>query len=275
MKPVLLAVVSDTHCNSTLGLCPPIVRLDEGGKYEASKAQKWLWANWLDYHAQIGALRKALGAKLIYCVNGDSCDGIDNHGSAQCVSSNPESQSFILHETFQIAKNLKPDEAHVIRGTIAHVGEGGAADELLGRFLGANRNADTRTWSSWSCRILAYGVEIDLQHHTSVGGLPWTVPGGVARLAFRHWAERLENGFQPADLIIRSHKHKHSDSHDAHKTRAIVTPAWQLKTSFGFRIAPESLADVGGIAVIVQPDGTYEVKKYLYKPALPTARSTT
>jgi len=40
---VIVAVVADTHPNSTVGLCPPEVELDDGGTYHASKAQRWLW----------------------------------------------------------------------------------------------------------------------------------------------------------------------------------------------------------------------------------------
>ena len=40
----LWAVVSDLHCGSTLGLCPPEgVQLDDGGQYLPSAAQKALW----------------------------------------------------------------------------------------------------------------------------------------------------------------------------------------------------------------------------------------
>lgn len=31
----VVAIVGDLHCNSTLGLCPPRVALDDGGEYVA------------------------------------------------------------------------------------------------------------------------------------------------------------------------------------------------------------------------------------------------
>jgi hypothetical protein len=274
-QPVVVAVTADQHTGSQLGLCPSEgVRLDEGGEYRPTKAQLWTWEKWLEYHAAIAQLRKSLKAKLIYVSNGDAVDG-DHHGTSQIITRNVESQAYIAHRVFSVPKDLKADEYHVVRGTTIHVGEGGASEEALAKHLKAQRDPVSESWSVWHLRLHIYGRELDFQHHCSVGGLPWTVAGGVARLAFRHRVERIEAGLRPADLIIRSHKHTHLDSYDAHKTRAIVTPAWQLKTSHAHKVAPESIADIGGIAVVVEPDGQYAVQKWLYQPTLPQPRQVT
>jgi hypothetical protein len=48
-RPVILAVVSDLHLNSTVALCPPEgVTLDDGGTSEPSRLQRWLWDCWED-----------------------------------------------------------------------------------------------------------------------------------------------------------------------------------------------------------------------------------
>ncbi len=272
-KPVLVAVSSDQHCNSMIGLCPAEgVALDEGGKYLPSKAQQWTWDCWLNYHRAVRDLRKELGARLVYVNNGDAVDG-DHHNTSQIITRNMESQAYITHRVFSVVKDLAPDEVYVVRGTTTHVGEGAAAEEALAKHLKAQRDPDTESWSSWHVRLDIHGRELDFQHHASVGGLPWTVPGGVARLAFKHWAERLQAGLRPADVIVRSHKHVHADSYGAHRTRAIITPAWQLKTAFAHKVATESIADIGSIAVIVWPDKEPEVRKWLYQPALPTLRN--
>lgn len=269
-RPVLLAITSDQHSNSTIGLCPPQgTRLDDGGTYQPSVPQRWLWDNWLDFHARVAELRRALKARLVYVVNGDAFDG-DHHETTQIITRDEDSQAYIATEVFGVVRDLKPDQMHVVRGTRVHVG---SKEEGLGKFLGAVRDPVTKNWSAYHVRLNLNGLRVDCQHHTSVGGLPWTMPGGVARLAFRTRVEYLDRGLTPPDLIIRSHKHVHCDSYDAHKTRAIVTPAWQLKTEFGHRVAPDSIADVGGLIVVIQPDGRYEVRKYLYTPALPEERT--
>lgn len=271
-RPVLVAISSDQHTGSYLGLCPSEgVRLDEGGYYHPSKAQRWLWECWEDAHQKIGALRKREKAKLIYVSNGDAVDG-DHHGTSQIITRNVESQAYIRDRVFSVIEALKPDEAHIVRGTTTHVGEGAAAEEALGRRLEAEKDPDTDAWSSWHVRLKVHGRSLDFQHHCSLGGLPWTRPGGVTRLAFRHWCERELAGFAPADIIVRSHVHVDYDSYDIFPTRALVTPAWQLKTSHAHKVATESIAKVGMYAILIQPDGEYDVKKYRYTPALPTER---
>lgn len=272
-QPVVIGVSSDEHTNSTLGLMPPEgVKLDEGNPVLPNKPQLWMWEKWLDFHEGLNQWRRELKAKLVYVNNGDAADG-NHHNTTQIVTGNEESQAYIAQRVFSVPKGLKPDAIYVVRGTTVHVGEGGASEEALGKWLGAKRDPESDLWSVWHLRLQYHGVEIDFQHHCSVGGLPWTRAGGVARLAFAHMAERWEAGLKPADIIIRSHKHVHGDSGFAHKTRAIITPAWQLKTAFAHKVAPNSIASIGSIGIAVFPDGHYEVRKWLYQPALPEVRS--
>lgn len=270
-RPVVIGINSDEHANSQLGLCPPEgVALDEGGRYMPNKAQLWTWECWEDAHAKLDALRKTLKAKLIYVNNGDANDG-DHHGTSQIITRNLENQAYIAERVFSVPKKLKADEYYVVRGTTVHVGEGGSSEEALAKYLGVPPD-ENHTRSVWHLRLMVYGIEVDCQHHCSVGGLPWTVAGGVARLAYKHRAERLDAGLKPADIIVRSHVHKPLDSYDAHGTRALITPPWQVKTSHGHKVAAESIPKIGQYAIVIHPDGQYEVKKWLYQPDLPAMR---
>src|SRR5690349_18053925 len=84
-RPVVIAVVSDTHNGSTVALCPERIALDDGGAYEASRAQRWLWASWLDFWGKAQALRTAHDAALYTVFNGDLTEG-NHHGSTQILS---------------------------------------------------------------------------------------------------------------------------------------------------------------------------------------------
>ena len=83
MKHIVVCV-GDTHCGSTVGLCPPEgLELDDGGMYEPNKAQRWLWDNWEQAWAEIKSIkRKNKKAKLHLIFNGDLIDG-DHHRTAQ------------------------------------------------------------------------------------------------------------------------------------------------------------------------------------------------
>jgi hypothetical protein len=272
-RPVLVVVTSDQHANSTLGLCPPEgVQLDDGGFYKPSPAQLWTWECWEDFWRHAAAVRRDTKARLIVVHNGDAVDG-DHHQTSQIISRNMEVQGYVASRVFSVPKALKADQTFMVRGTEVHVGPSGSSEEALAKAQRCERDPETQNWSSWHLRMLVNDRLLDFQHHASVGGLPWTRPGGVARLAFRHWVEHQERGLRPADVLFRSHLHVMGDSFDMHKTRAIITPAWQLKTAHAHKVAPESIADIGGVLCLVQPDGAFTISKKLYQPALPAARS--
>ena len=93
------------------------------------------------------------------------------------------------------------------------------------------------------------------------GRLPWTQAAGVDRLAFLIWSEHALKGERPPDLAVRSHVHVAGDSGSAYPTRALITPAYQLKTSYVHKVAPESLSTVGMTAIVVEPSGLITVHK--------------
>jgi hypothetical protein len=268
-RPVVLGIVSDLHIGSTLGLCPPEgVRLDDDGAYHPSKAQKWTWECWEKFWKAVGERRTAEKALLFNAFNGDASEG-DHHGTSQIISRNPEPASYIADRVFGVAKALSPDKTYVIRGTEAHVGPAGATEEAWARGLKAERCPDTKTWSWFRLRLNIHGVRLDFQHHGRTGTRPWTKTSVVGALAAEIFYEHCAAELKHPHLAIRSHRHTYADSYDAHPTRVIQTPAWQLKTAHGHKVAPESLADIGGIIVTVYPDSTYDVERKLYKPALP------
>ena len=264
-RPVVIAVTSDHHAGSTLGLCPPEgVRVDDDSEYHPSKAQQWTWHCWENYWKHVTARRKGCD---LYCVyNGDAVEG-DHHHTSQIISRNPEPQTYITERVFGVPQ--EPDKVFVVRGTEAHVGPGASSEELLAKRLKAQRS-ETKTWSHWRLRMEVHGVRLDFQHHGRTGTRPWTRASALGTLATEIFYEHAAAGILAPHLALRSHRHLYGDSYDACPTRVIQTPAWQLKTAHAHKVAPESIADIGGIIVTVNPDGTYEVEKKLYRPQLPT-----
>jgi len=81
----VIAVIGDTHCGGTTGLCPPIYELNGNGHQQANKIQKWLWRCWVDYWQRVKDAVKEHDAKLVVIVNGDAVEGV-HHGTTQVVS---------------------------------------------------------------------------------------------------------------------------------------------------------------------------------------------
>ena len=268
MKPLLLAITSDHHTNSTIGLCPPEgVKLDDGGRYLPGKVQRWMWECWEDYWRKIKTLQHETKAELWCLFNGDLVDGGPHHGTTQIVSANLEIQSYIADRTFGVPLALNPSHTFVVRGTEAHVGPSASSEEALARHLKAERDGDR--WSFWHLRLEERGTRLDCQHHGRSGFRPWTEQNALALLANQIFLEHARKGIPHPQLAIRSHFHKYGDSHDASPTRVIQTPAWQVKTAYAHKVVPESIADIGGVSILLQEGNPPTVQAHLYPVDLP------
>jgi len=266
----VIAVTSDEHCRSTVGLCSPKgVALDDGGRYEASKGQKWLWSCWLSFWEKVDTLQIKHKAETWWVNNGDLTDG-DHHGTYQIVSKNSIQEREIVRDVLDVPLSLGPKRLFFVRGTESHVGQGGSSEESIARALSddwpVEWQQDPHTASWWHLMMECEGVFLDFTHHGRTGLRPWTHWNATNLLAAQITMERVKNGERIPDLAIRSHYHRYSDSYDAQPVRVIQTPAYQLATAYVHKRVPESLADVGGIIIVVDGDH-YEVHKDIYQPS--------
>lgn len=254
------AIVSDLHCNSTLGLCPASgIQLDEGGWYQPSYAQKELWGCWEEYWKAVHGALKA-GDRLFVEINGDWVDG-DHHNTSQIISRNMTSQARIAMATMQPALDLDPKKFVVIRGTEAHVGSSACNEEALAEKLPAIGNDKTGTWSHWHWQCISEGVMMDFAHHGSVGRLPHTRSNPAKLLACKIMAAAAKHGTRRPDVVYRSHMHQEADTWAEFPTRVIQTRGWQLSTAFVERVAAGSLPEIGGI-IQINEDGNKSIHKF-------------
>lgn len=267
-KPVVLAVTSDQHCGSTVALCPPRIALDDGGAYEASKAQRWLWQCWQSFWDRVEAVRQEHAADLYTVFNGDLVDGA-HHKTTQILSENPNAQAAVLTECMAVPLALKPDRIFVVRGTEVHVGQSASAEERIADGLRRDKrpivsDPDTGSASWWHLRMEIHGTLVDIAHHGRTGQREHTRAGAASLHAHDILLSHVKAGDRYPDLCLRGHYHRFNDSHDAAPVRVITSGAWQLKTGFVHRIAADTLADIGGLIVVLTP-GKYEVQKEHFK----------
>lgn len=272
MTPTVIAVVSDLHCGSTVALCPPMIPLDDGGAYHATKAQRWLWERWRAYWKRVEQVRRAERAKLMVVVNGDLTDGGAHHGTTQIMSDNPTSQAAVVNAALHVPKQLSPDYWVFTRGTEIHVGKSACYEERVALGLkkdGENvlMDGETGSASHWLWKGEPEpGVTLDIAHHGRMGVRPWTRQNVVNALALEIATDHNERGKEPPAIAIRSHMHRFADTGMAcRQTRLIQTPAWQLATAFIHRISPGALADVGGIILTIK-DGKPSIEAVIYQP---------
>ena len=276
-KPVVIGIVSDMHCGSTVALCPERITLDDGGEYVASKAQRWLWQCWADYWARVDTVRTAHRAELYTVFNGDMVDG-QHHATTQVLSGNPAAQAAVVDACLKPVLELKPDRIWVTRGTDAHVGQSASSEERIAGGLRKDKRPivseeKTGAASHWHAKMDIQGVRLDFAHHGRVGTRPWTKPNVTANLAAEIFYDHAANNEPHPHIAIRSHMHQLVDTYDLHPTRVIQTPAFQLATSFIHRIAAGKIADVGGVIITIE-GGKATVEKVTFRPEGPTVWQT-
>lgn len=272
-RPILLVCVSDVHAGSSVALCPDRVPLDDGGAYEASKAQRWLWQCWSQFWQHAAERRAALKAELYVVFNGDLVDGQVKQ-STQILSANPNAQAAVVSAAMAIPLALNPERIVCIRGTEAHVGNSASAEERIADGLRRDKrpivvDPDTNTASWWHWRAELQGVVVDVTHHGRIGQREHTRSSQVVLYAHDVHLAHTKRGDRPPDLCLRGHNHKFADSFDAVKPRVVGTGAWQLGTGYVHKVQPDSIADIGGALVTIQ-DGAYQVEKVEYKAERPT-----
>jgi hypothetical protein len=241
-----LLILGDLHINSTVALCPPEFELDDGGTYHLSPGQAWLWGHWLALLAIASHT-----PDLVTILNGDLAEGDTKQRSHQLITRNKATIKRMAVEVIEpLVKMSKA--TYILRGTEAHTGKSGAIEEDIADDL--DLPGPTENVHSWFALPLSIGgIRLDIAHTmTGGGGMPWTRANAANGLAARTVMEYACRGEKLPDYVVRSHIHRCGDSGTNYPTRALITPAWTLATSYINKIAPLSLADVGAIFIQVE-----------------------
>lgn len=253
-----LIVVSDTHCGCKLGIMHPDgIRLDDGGHYHPSEFQRKLWSHWREFFDEwVPEVTRGEPYDLVH--NGDAIDGV-HHNSVTQISNNLLDQHRIAEAVLRPeVKRCKASGGtyYHIRGTEAHVGKSGQQEEALAEALGAKPNTEGQyaRWDLWKRVGGTDGPLVHLLHHVGTTGSAAHEASAVNAELTAEYVEAARWGRQPPDFIVRSHRHR-SIAVDLNSARgyaaAIVTPAWQGRTPFTWKIPGARISEpqVGGIAI--------------------------
>jgi hypothetical protein len=258
----VIAIPSDQHSGSTVGLMPPEPwPLVDGGSYTPSHTQHLIWDEWIECWEFARELRKR--SRLIVIANGDATEG-NHHHTTQVVSGRMDEQEAAhiacMDRALKIAKFGRDDALYYIRGTEAHTDPGAQSEERIARDLGAI--GERENCASWyHLRLKVNGVLFDIAHHPGIGvGSRYWTKGNSLRSMIKHIYMDSLDAKQPIPRYwIRSHDHEWS--HEAYGGRraeidGFLTPAFQAKTGYGHKVASHKmLSDIGMLIVVVEDDG--------------------
>lgn len=248
-----IIAISDTHCNSTIGLClPQGHRLDDGGRYTPSQFQLKLWELFEDFtSAWIPRVTKGDPWHLV--INGDAIDG-DHHRTPAIISRN-------LHDQFRVARDTlsglvsecrkSGGKYYHVRGTEAHVGPSAQEEERLAESLGAvpDRNGN---FSRWRLRLKLGEHIVSFRHHIGGGASQAYEGTALTKTQAGQFSDAGRWGRPVAQVDVRAHRHRYGkwekDGRDGHYI-TIVCPGWQGLTPYSHRQSDPQEPEFGGILV--------------------------
>jgi hypothetical protein len=152
-----------------------------------------------------------------------------------------------------------------IRGTEAHSGKSAQQEEALAEMLGAKpeimgkhkRYARYELWKK-----VGDGL-VHLTHHVGVTGSSHYESTAVYKELIEAFTEAARWSEQPPDIVIRSHRHRAlwvgvPVDLTTNEAWSIVTPGWQNKTPFAFKVAGGRHAppQFGAVCIRVHADNT-------------------
>lgn len=268
-------VISDLHCGCQFGLCPDKgITLDGGGRYVPSDNQKKVWQWWKLFWAE-WVPKVTRGEPFALIVNGDTTDG-RHHNSTTQISQNLSDQKNIAEEVlFPIVEQT--DTLFMTRGTSSHVGESGENEEMLAENLKAvPDSAGNNARNELFCLVGGEtGCLIHVAHHIGTTGSTHYESSAVMKEMSESYAEAGRWNNRAPDIIVRSHRHRNIEVRIPTANgygMGIVTPGWQLKTPFVYRIAGGRLTtpQFGGI-LIRQGDEEHYTRSRVWNITRPEA----
>jgi hypothetical protein len=268
-KPVSLkvktaVVISDTHFGCKLALAgKDPVPLDDGGTYSPSKGQIWLADRWLEFWNEFVPEWIPAGEPYVLVHNGDLIEGV-HHRATTPISQNLLDQRRLAEGIMRPVVQAAGGLYYQIRGTEAHVGQSACEEEQLARDLGAipNREGQFARYELW----LRLGEKslIHFLHHVGTTSSAQHEASAVNAELSAEFNEAARWSYRPPNIIVRSHRHRAIEivlPSFAGESRAVVTPAWQLKTPFAWRQAGARLAppQIGGCIIREGDRGLFTV----------------
>lgn len=248
-------VISDTHINSTLGLCHPDgVDLDDGGHYTPSVLQRTLWGWWLDFWTVwVPVVTHNEPFTVIH--NGDAQDG-DHHNTPNIITRNQTDCQNHAHRILKTVVERCEGRYYHLRGTDAHGGTSGQNEEALAKRLGAIPN-DIGQHARFEL-YLRCGNEprrglVHYAHHIGTTSSSSYESTAVHKELVEAFVESGRWGDETPQVLVRSHRHRNYEVRIPTQHGygiAMVTPGWQLKTPFVSTLGmKQSRPQMGGCVV--------------------------
>jgi len=230
---------------------PDGARLDEDLIVRPSKFQLKMWAFWTEFWT-VWVPEVTRGEPYAVLHNGDAIDGV-HHGATNQWSHNMEDQVDHAYKILQPIADAAEGGYYHVRGTEAHVGKSANFEEQLAKRLGARPSSEGQ-YARWDLWKRVGSALVHCLHHIGTTGSSAHESSAVNAEMTAEYVEAARWGNEPPDYVVRSHRHR-SIAVDLNSSKGyaagIVTPAWQGKTPFAWKVpgARLSVPQFGGVLI--------------------------
>jgi hypothetical protein len=262
MKAIIC--IADTHVGSLSGLCPDYgFRLDGGAQFVPNRFVKEMWKVWLHFWKEYVPKVTKGADEVIVVHNGDIIDG--NHHQAVDLIPNVADQEAAAIQLFKpIADRYK---FYMIRGTEAHCEKSNQSTERIAKALGCVKDETIDSSSWWQLWIDIEGVVHQFAHHIGTTSSATYESSAPMRELVAGLVEAAQWGSPMPDVVTRSHRHRYiSVEIPSYKgsIKAVITPAWQLRTPNIERIDRMRIAHIGGV-IYLNEEKECQIKHIIYQ----------
>lgn len=264
-RDVKRVVVSDMHSGSNYALFLP--REWHGIKTSHIPRSQQIKIR-AHFEVFCDAIATSRGDKKIELIHdGDAIDG-DHHQSGDVCSVNPLEQADIHIELMQELQRRigwrRGDELYYTRGTQVHVNE---FENYIGKELNAMLNGDYYVYD-----VLELETNGRLSAFTHHG--PGRGKGANEGNPMRTWLKNiyydaLNDRRRAPDIVYTGHVHDptyntyvYRNGMNFETMHGVILPSWQMKTTFGYKVAPMSRNKIGGVYHDILADGTISTPQF-------------
>jgi hypothetical protein len=267
-KGVVMWNLADTHSGSTVGLMlPEKMPLVDGGYYTPSFPQDIIWKQFEEDIRITKKLRR--NKNLFVVVNGDPVEGL-HHSLLGVIS-----PRVIDHESAHVRVMkyaLKKvgfdaaagDKIFYVGGTPSHCGRGNISTNRISAVLKAEPK-DLKREIFWHGVLKLYvnGVCMIYGHQVfSASSRTWLWENNVRYFLKSYLMDCVGDGVDVPDYMVGAHRHRYVDSGDViwkkWRARGIITPSYQGKTDWVYKVLPIVTSDVGSSWIIISKNGDHE-----------------
>jgi len=234
-----ILAVSDLHCGSTVGLCPPDFKMCKGGTYGLNRSQQWLWVHWCKLTRQ--AVEAFHGEPFALVVNGDLIDG-NHHGTQEIWSVNLQDHANAALELLAPIV-AKAAATFVVVGTESHTKE---AEYGIAEYLKAAPDNDNQcpAHNQLNLSVGEHRYPVRFVHHISTTSREHLRASRLSIHLSNTRTAASDAGHTPPKMLVAGHSHV-ADVYQRLDLACVTLPAWQLLTRYGHKVVPSSVPAVG------------------------------